>query len=114
MRLAIDILGHRHEFLAYDSNPYDDGYLLARGTAHGIMHVWKDRPREDDVIREFKAIDDSGWVTALVMEGEISLTFWPSTSDDYNARTGKEDFDGSGHDVYSTAMWPFDFEIEVL
>lgn len=94
-----------------EDNPYDDGYLLNPAQAGAVLSAWVAMDHDSDVKRGYRDHDESGFTTALVMEGDLIMAEWPSTTDHHNFETGNQSMD-LGEPAYSTSHWPFDFDVE--
>lgn len=94
-----------------DENPYDEGYLLSPSDVEEILIAWRDWPKEDDIIRGYEFQEDNEWLaTALVMDGELTISLWESTENEHE--WDPDNWNGGVTAAYSTSMWPFDFTIE--
>lgn len=84
-----------------DDTIHGDGWLLTAPQAARLLDAWKTAPtgNDTDVIREWVYSESGVFLTALCMDGEVSLSVWESA-------TGSD-----GDDIYSTLIMPFDFHI---
>ena len=52
-------------------------WRISRDVAEIILNGWRDAPREDDVIRHWELHNENVYVLVLVMEGGVSIDYWP-------------------------------------
>ena len=90
---------------AADEGILGTGWLLTQPQAQRIVAAWAEAPPdlsptgEDDVRRAWHYSPLGLFVTALILDGELSLSEWESA------------FGSEGDDRYSTTQMPFDFDI---
>ena len=87
----------------------DSHWLLTKAQATDLLTAWRDADRtsggefpDSDLQRAFHYSPMGIFVTALHMDGELTLDEWESAY-------GMDDFD-----VYSTSQIPLDVEIKLL
>lgn len=74
------------------------GFILDRAAAERIAHTWRDAPADmDDIARAVRVLPDGQIITALNMDGEVTVDVWRPDEKDSTS--------------YCTAGWPFDFTI---
>lgn len=86
-----------------DGRIHPDGWLLDHADAARLLDAWRNAPTDDDaVVREWGYSESGLFITALYLDGELSLATWESARG------------SDGNDVYSTQNMPFDFDIHLL